>query len=132
MTEKKSERDPHKDKHLEDLEPIEPVGLIPTDHEIGDNNITTQIGKLRVDIHNPVFAISGAMVILFVLYAVFFQEHASGLFPELRDTVTQNFDWFFLGGANIFVLFCLFLIVSPWAKIRLGGEDAKPDFSYPG
>jgi len=121
-----------RDKHLEDLEPIEPVGLIPTDHEIGQDNIKTKIGKLRVDIHNPVFVISGGLVVLFVLYALFFQEHASGFFPQLRATITTNFDWFFLGGANIFVLFCLFLIVSPWAKIRLGGQDAKPDFSYPG
>ena len=123
---------PPRDKHLEDLEPIEPVGLIPTDHEIGDNNIATKIWKLRVDIHNPVFGISAGLVIVFVLYALLFKEHASGFFPDLRSAVTANFDWLFLGGANIFVLFCLFLIFSPWAKIRLGGEDAKPDFSYPG
>jgi BCCT family betaine/carnitine transporter len=34
--------------------------------------------------------------------------------------------------ANIFVLFCLYLIVSPLGKIRLGGKDAKPDYSYAG
>jgi BCCT family betaine/carnitine transporter len=50
----------------------------------------------------------------------------------LRTAVTANFDWLFLGAANIFVLFCIFLIFSPWSKIRLGGEHAKPDFSYPG
>lgn len=132
MTQKEDPPSHSKNKHLEDLEPIEPVGLIPTNHEIGEDNIMTKIGKLRVDIHNPVFAISGVLVIIFVLYALLFKEHASGFFPELRTAVTSNFDWFFLGGANIFVLFCLFLIVSPWSKIRLGGEDAKPDFSYPG
>jgi BCCT family betaine/carnitine transporter len=132
MTNEIDKKSPSRDKHLEDLEPIEPVGLIPTDHEIGEDNIRTSIWKLRVDIHNPVFAISGCLVILFVLYALIFKEHASGFFPELRTAITSNFDWFFLGGANIFVLFCLFLIVSPWAKIRLGGQHAKPDFSYPG
>ncbi len=30
---------------------------------------------------------------------------------------------------NIFVVFCLALIVLPVGKIRLGGEDAKPEFS---
>lgn len=30
---------------------------------------------------------------------------------------------------NIFVLFCLFLIILPIGKIRIGGKDAKPDFS---
>jgi len=37
-----------------------------------------------------------------------------------------------MGAANIFVLFCLFLIVSPYGKIRLGGPDAKPEYSYSG
>jgi BCCT family betaine/carnitine transporter len=87
---------------------------------------------LRVDFHNRVFGISAGLVILFVLYALIFPEHAKGFFPALRTAVTANFDWLFLGAANIFVIFCIFLIFSPWAKIRLGGEDAKPDFSYPG
>jgi BCCT family betaine/carnitine transporter len=129
------EEEPHppaNKKEFKDLEPIEPVGLIPTDYEIGQDNIETGIGKMRFDIHNPVFIISGGLIVLFVLYALIFKEHATGFFPDLREAVTSNFDWFFLGGANIFVLFCFFLIFSPWAKIRLGGQDAKPDFSYPG
>ncbi|TVP80935.1 MAG: BCCT family transporter [Puniceicoccaceae bacterium] len=132
MTENKSKHDSTKDKHFEDFEPIEPVGLIPTDYEIGQDNIKTRIWKLRIDIHDPVFAISGGLVVLFVLYALLFKGHAAEFFPSLRTAVTSNFDWFFIGGANIFVLFCLFLIVSPWGKIRLGGQHAKPDFSYPG
>jgi BCCT family betaine/carnitine transporter len=132
MTNKEDSPLPPRNRHLEDFEPMEPVGLIPTDHEIGQDNITTKIWKLRVDFHNRVFGISAGLVILFVLYALIFPEHAKGFFPDLRTAVTANFDWLFLGAANIFVLFCIFLIFSPWAKIRLGGEDAKPDFSYPG
>jgi len=123
---------PSPQKKFEDFEPIEPVGLIPTDYEIGQDNIKTSVWKLRVDIHNPVFFISGGLIVLFVLYALIFKSHATAFFPELRTAVTTTFDWFFIGGANIFVLFCLFLIVSPWSKIRLGGQDAEPEFSYPG
>lgn len=123
---------PDKNKELKDVEPYEPVGLIPTDYKVGQDNIVTRIGKLRLDIHNPVFVISGSLVVLFVLYALFFRGHATEFFPSLRQAVVSNFDWFFLGGANLLVIFCFFLIFSPWAKIRLGGKDAKPDFSYPG
>ena len=119
-------------RKLESMEPVEPVGLIPTDYEIGQDNIRKRLGNLSLDIHNPVFVISGGIVILFVLYALIFRDQAEAFFPDLRVAVTSNFDWFFLGGANLLVLFCLFLIVSPWAKIRLGGKDAQPDFSYPG
>ncbi|MEJ2373299.1 MAG: BCCT family transporter [Sulfurimonas sp.] len=41
----------------------------------------------------------------------------------------NHFDWLFMLGANIFVVFCLVLIFLPVGKIRLGGKDAKPDFS---
>ncbi|HKK17529.1 MAG TPA: BCCT family transporter, partial [Opitutales bacterium] len=126
------ERHQRKQKEFEDFEPYEPVGLIPTDYEIGQDNIRTRFGKLRIDIHSPVFIISGGLIVLFVLYALMFKGHATEFFPQLRAAVTTNFDWFFIGGANVFVLFCLFLIVSPWSKIRLGGQQAEPEFSYPG
>ena len=119
-------------KTLDSMEPIEPVGLIPTDYEIGQDNIRKKIGNLSVDIHNPVFVVSGVLVILFVLITLIFREQAAEFFPNLRVAVTNNFDWLFLGGANLLVLFSLFLIISPWGKIRLGGINAKPDFSYPG
>jgi hypothetical protein len=40
--------------------------------------------------------------------------------------------WFFLAAANVFVLLCLALIVSPLGRIRIGGRDATPDYSYSG
>ena len=44
--------------------------------------------------------------------------------------MTATFDWFFLLAGNIFVLLGLYLIFSPYGKIRLGGPDATPDFNY--
>ncbi|WP_417589490.1 BCCT family transporter [Pararhodobacter oceanensis] len=113
----------------------EPTGdsdLIDTDYEIGQDNIETQIGPFGMDIHNPVFLISGLSIIAFVFYALALPEQAEGFFGWLRPALTSTFDWFFLGAANIFVLFCLFLIVTPWGKVRIGGLDATPDYSYIG
>src|SRR5699024_122727 len=39
------------------------------------------------------------------------------------------FDWLFLSAGSLFVIFCLALIVLPTGKIRLGGDDARPEFS---
>lgn len=41
----------------------------------------------------------------------------------------NNFDWLFIISGNIFVIFCLLLIILPVGKIRLGGKDAKKEFS---
>ena len=106
--------------------------LIETDYEVGQNNITAKFGPFGLDIHNPVFAISGLSIVGFVLLTLAFQEQSGPIFISMRDWLTSTFDWFFLFAANIFVVFCLFLIVSPYGKVRIGGKDASPDYSYTG
>ncbi|ETX15674.1 BCCT transporter [Roseivivax halodurans JCM 10272] len=106
------------------------VNTIDTTYEVGQDNIQRSIGPLSFDIHNPVFLISSLTVVAFVLVTLIFQDQSSAVFNWLFTFVTTTFDWFFLSAANIFVIFCLFLIVSPWGKVRLGGTDAKPDFGY--
>ena len=68
----------------------------------------------------------------FVLLTLAFQQQAAEFFTTLRPWMTSTFDWLFMGAANIFVLFSLFLMVSPLGRIRLGGPDAEPEFSYLG
>ena len=106
--------------------------IIDTDYKIGQDNIQRKIGPFGLDIHNPVFMISGLAVILFVFYALALPDQAASVFEAIKTFILQNFDWFFLGTANIFVLFCLALIVSPYGSVRLGGTDATPDYGYVG
>jgi len=105
-------------------------GQIKTDYTIGRDNIEGAIGPFGFDVHNPVFLISALAVVAFVVFTLALPAQASTLFSLLFSEVTQGFDWFFVGAADIFVLLCLVLIVSPYGKIRLGGQDATPDFSY--
>jgi betaine/carnitine transporter, BCCT family len=111
-------------------EPEGHADIIETDYEIGQDNYETMFGPFRIDIHNPVFAISGIAVILFVAIALIWPEGARDTFLSMRDFVKSQFDWFFLMSANIFVIFSLLLIVSPWGSVRLGGSEATPDYSY--
>ncbi len=99
-----------------------------TDYEAGQDNVQF----MGLDVHNPVFAISGLTIIAFVFFSLVFREQATEFFAVFRNALTSRFDWFFIISGNIFVLFCLFLIVSPFGKIRLGGETAKPEYTYRG
>ncbi|MCB9931507.1 MAG: BCCT family transporter [Alphaproteobacteria bacterium] len=108
------------------------ANLIDTDYTIGQDNIEGSVGPFGFDIHNPVFLISGLTIVAFVFYALALPVQAAEFFGWLRPFLTKTFDWFFLGAANIFVLFCLVLIVSPWGRVRLGGKDAVPDYGYVG
>jgi BCCT family betaine/carnitine transporter len=94
--------------------------------------VETTLGPFPLDIHNPVFVISAGLVLIFVVLTILFHDITEPMFVGLRDTLTSSLDWFFLSAANVFVLFCLFLIVSPWGAVRLGGPDARPDYGYAG
>ncbi len=52
------------------------------------------------------------------------------LFNGLRKWLTNNLDWLFMITTNLVFLFCLVVALSPLGKIRLGGADAKPEYSY--
>ncbi|MFN3953693.1 MAG: BCCT family transporter [Pararhodobacter sp.] len=112
--------------------PEGPANIIETEYEVGQNNITPRIGPFGLDIHNPVFAISGLAVVGFVLFTLAFQNSVGPMYLALRDFLTANLDWFFLSAGNLFVLVCLALIVSPLGRVRIGGRDATPDYGYLG
>jgi BCCT family betaine/carnitine transporter len=97
-------------------------------HEIGEHNIQ----PLGLDIHNPVFMVSAILAVAVVSGTLLFQEQAAVFFADIRAWITVTFDWFFLITANLTVLFCLGVAFSKLGRVRLGGVDASPRYSYPG
>ncbi|SFS43260.1 betaine/carnitine transporter, BCCT family [Sulfitobacter marinus] len=108
------------------------ANVIDTDYTIGQDNVEGSVGPFGFDIHNPVFMISGICIVAFVFYTLALPEQAGAVFSWLFSSVTKGFDWFFISAGNIFVLFCLLLIVTPLGKVRLGGASAVPDYNYLG
>ena len=78
----------------------------------------------------PVFVISSIAIVIFIIGSLIFQEGATKLFGDLRVWLTTNLDWLFMITTNLVFLFCLVVAFSPLGKIRLGGADAEPDYSY--
>lgn len=72
------------------------------------------------------------MIILFVILALSFQKESAEFFGWLRPFLTKQFDWFLVLSVDIMTLFCLALIILPVGSVRIGGKDAKPDYSYAG
>ncbi len=114
------------------MRPDGEVNPIHTDYKVGQDNIVVKVGPFGLDIHNRVFAVSGLAVIAFVALTLLFQASAEPLFAGLRGWLTSRLDWFFLLAGNVFVLVCLGVALSPLGRVRLGGTEAKPDYSYLG
>ncbi|MEO9338234.1 BCCT family transporter [Mesorhizobium sp. SB112] len=104
------------------------VGIGEHGLEAGQDNIRV----LGLDVHNPVFFISAVTIISFVIVTLIFRDSIGPALESLRTWLTSTFDWLFMISANLFVLFCLVVVVSPLGKVRIGGAEATPDFSYTG
>ena len=103
-------------------EPEGDVEIIDTEYDIGQDNIEGSVGPFGFG-HptTPVFAIKSAD-------SSWPSWPTRCLRPDRRPNssagcappLTPTFDWFFLSAANIFVIFCLVLIVLPVGKAAAG------------
>jgi betaine/carnitine transporter, BCCT family len=74
--------------------------------------------------------VSAALSLILVLITLAFPEASGVFYTELRSWVTTQFDFFFLISANIFIIFCCAIAISPFGRIRLGGDEARPEYRY--
>ncbi|MCC4815123.1 BCCT transporter [Vibrio lentus] len=106
---------------------IDKYSIDSTDYTVGQDNVQ----KWGFDVHNPVFGISAGLITLFLI-GILITDTASAkaALDGVKGQIINSFDWLFIWSGNIFVIFCLGLIVSPYGKIRLGGVDATADYSF--
>ncbi len=84
---------------------------------------------LGLDGDHSVFVISSLTIFVFVAGVLTFRDAAAGAFEALYAWLTSTFDWVFIAAGNVYVLFCLLLLATPLGRVRLGGPDAKPDYT---
>lgn len=48
----------------------------------------------------------------------------------IQGFITDQFGWFYLLAASGFLVFSIFLIFSPYGKIKLGKDDDEPEYNY--
>lgn len=78
-----------------------------------------------------VFYISVAILALLVLVGVTTPTKLENVTSSLQDSITNSFGWYYLIVVTLFVIVCLYLLVSPIGRIKLGKQKDKPEFSRP-
>ncbi|MDN5698449.1 MAG: BCCT family transporter, partial [Rubrobacter sp.] len=79
-----------------------------------------------------VFWVSVALSVLFVLWGTLFTENLAGVFQSVLDYVIETFGAVYLLAVTGFLVFMLYLGFSRYGRIRLGGDDERPEFSTVG
>ncbi|MFO7788586.1 MAG: BCCT family transporter [Halospina sp.] len=75
------------------------------------------------------FIVSATAIMALLAFATLQQELANTVFSSLQAWFSHNTGWLLILIMNAALLFAVYLIFSPLAHIRLGGRDARPEFS---
>ena len=85
--------------------------------------------RIRDSIHLPVFAASAVLIVAFVVFAVAAPELAGDVLGSAQTWISDTFGWFLILAVVLFLAFCIWLAVGRHAHLRLGPDDARPDYS---
>ena len=85
---------------------------------------------LGLDVNLPVFLFTSGLTILFSSLVLIFPEASTELLSDTRNFVLNWFDTLFTVSMSSFILVIFFLIISPFGKIRLGGDGSIPEFGF--
>ena len=89
-------------------------------------------GKLvrdfRETMNPPVFLGSAGLILVFVLYGAGFSGQAEAHFSHAQGWLIDTFGWFYVLAASAMLGFVLWLGVTRFGDIRLGGDSARPEF----
>lgn len=80
-------------------------------------------------INPPVFFGSLILLLSLISTTIIIGEPVEELFRTVQASISDVAGWFFILLANLLMFFLIYLAFSKFGNIRLGGSDAKPDFS---
>ncbi len=120
---------------IKDRRPFKGLQIRPTasffdsapKREPGDGNWTGN----GFDLHPQVTISSVILLTLFLTLTLIFKLEAAEYFSTALKTISANTGWFLIFTSNIIVVCCLYFCFGRFGRIRIGGSDARPEFSTP-
>ncbi|MCL7746806.1 BCCT family transporter [Halalkalibacter sp. MEB205] len=78
-----------------------------------------------------VFYVSVSILLVLVLIGVLVPDALEQVTANVQVFITEAFGWYYLIVVTLFTIVCLFFLISPVGRIKLGKQDSKPEFSRP-
>jgi glycine betaine transporter len=80
---------------------------------------------------STVFYVSTAILVLLVIVGVLIPDTLERITSNIQTFISDAFGWYYLILVTVFVIVCLYFLISPLGRIKLGKQDDKPEFSRP-
>ena len=84
----------------------------------------------RCTLSLPILIPSLLLMGLLLLTCSLAPEAAARFFGAGQSWITQHFSWFYVLAVGLFLILLLVLAISDYGRIRLGPDDARPEFSF--
>jgi choline/glycine/proline betaine transport protein len=84
----------------------------------------------RLTFAAPVVVPSLVVLGLLLVGCGLFPQQADRFFSDMQAWVVGHFDWFYSVAVTLFLAFLVLVAASRFGDIRLGPDDAKPEFSF--
>ncbi|RNL80782.1 BCCT family transporter [Halostreptopolyspora alba] len=77
----------------------------------------------------PIFFASTGLAILFVAVTILFTDQINDVFSRMTGFILSSLSWFYILGVTVFLGFLIWIAISRYGSVRLGGPDSRPEFS---
>ncbi|UGY94176.1 BCCT family transporter [Streptomyces gobiensis] len=90
------------------------------------NRLQRKLG-LRTD--SVIFFASAALTLVFVVVTIALTDQVDSVFRSASGWLKSNLGWFYILGVTTFLIFLIWIALSRYGHVRLGGQDERPAYS---
>ncbi|WP_461030018.1 BCCT family transporter, partial [Streptomyces sparsus] len=85
--------------------------------------------RLGIRTDSVIFFTSAALTLVFVAGTILLTDQVDAVFGAASGWLKSNLGWFYILGVTTFLAFLIWIALSRYGHVRLGPQDAKPDYS---
>ena len=100
----------------------------PADSTVFKAELLAQSGLFK-GMHKGMTVTAALLVLAFVLFTSWNAEFAGKVFGATRLWIEFTFGWYYMVTIIFLMAACVFIVVSPYGRLRLGDDDSRPEFS---
>lgn len=89
-----------------------------------------KVNKKKEQLNKATFFPPAILITLIIIIGIAAPKQLGTAMSYALNWCTTNFGWFYVLGTTVLIVFCLWVCLSKYGKIKLGGKDAKPETSF--
>ncbi|MDR9800821.1 BCCT family transporter [Bacillus paralicheniformis] len=76
-----------------------------------------------------VFWISLFISVIFVIWGAWAPQNLALISSNIQSFLTDKFGWLYILSVSVFLIYSIYLIFSPYGRMKLGKPDDKPEYN---